>query len=56
MDKRDNQIYIGRLPYKITQQSLEKEFSKFGEFNNVVFRQKYAFIVYLSSPSRIQKV
>ena len=56
MEKSPNQIYIGRLPYKISQQSLEKEFNKFGEFNHVVFRQKYAFIVKLSSPSKMLKV
>lgn len=48
MTAEDNstQIFIGKLPGKVTDNDLEYEFRKFGKIKNVLLKKGYAFIEY----------
>ena len=42
---KKQQIYIGKLPFKINEHELEKEFDKFGSHEPILLKRNFAFIV-----------
>ena len=44
-EKKQQQIYIGKLSRKVKQEDLEKEFEKFGKLSDVAMKNGFAFIV-----------
>jgi RNA recognition motif-containing protein len=46
---KNPQIYVGGLGRKTRQEDVEKSFEKFGKIREVIFKNRYAFIVTILS-------
>ena len=59
-EKKRQQIYIGKLPRKVREEDLRKEFERYGKIEEFLPKLGYAFIVNSSShiprPTKIVKM
>jgi len=44
-ERRKDQIYIGQLGQYVKEKDLRREFEKFGEIKDLIFKSGFAFIV-----------
>jgi RNA recognition motif-containing protein len=44
-EKQSQQLYVGKLPRKLRQEELEKEFEKFGKITQILLKSGFAFLV-----------
>lgn len=47
-ENKKQQIYVGKLPRRMRQEELEKEFDRFGKISDILMKTGYAFIVKLN--------
>jgi RNA recognition motif-containing protein len=53
-ENKKQQIYVGKLPRGMRQESLEKEFDRFGKISDILLKTGYAFIVNFNKSSFIR--
>ena len=53
---QNTQVFIGKLPWRVQERDLEKEFQRFGDIKGINIKKGYAFIVIIYPRTHMQEI